>query len=71
MKIKTIISQCRRDFTAEYECDWCGYTYKGRGYDDANFHQIVIPQMKCPECMKAAGNNYRALTTKYPDNMIV
>ena len=42
MKIKTIKSQSRRDFQAIYECEHCGATHEGYGYDDANFHNNVI-----------------------------
>lgn len=71
MKIKEIISQHRRDFTAVYVCEHCGYEEKGRGYDDAYFHQNVIPEMKCPECGKTAPKNYRPLTTKYAEGEVV
>ena len=65
MKIKEITSQCRRDFTAIYECEHCGFTFKGVGYDDDNFHQNVISKMKCSQCGKTASENYRPLKTKY------
>ncbi len=42
MKIQTIKSQSRRDFRAIYECDHCGHTQEGDGYDDAYFHCNVI-----------------------------
>ncbi len=71
MKIKEIVSQSRRDFTAIYECEHCGATHQGSGYDDSNFHQNVIPKMKCKSCGKTAGENYRPLTTKYPDYMVI
>jgi transcription elongation factor Elf1 len=67
MKIRKIVSQSRRDFTAIYECEHCGNTHKSDGYDDSNFHQNVIPKMKCPACGKSAGEDYRPLATKYPD----
>lgn len=67
MKIKEITCQHRRDFTAVYECEYCGYTEKRDGYDDANFHNNVIPKMKCIKCGKTADENYRPLTTKYPE----
>ena len=67
MKIQKILSQHRRDFTAIYECEHCGETHEGSGYDDTFFHQQVIPSRKCPNCGKAAPKYYRALTTKYPD----
>lgn len=71
MKIKKIISQHRRDFTALYVCEHCGHEHEGSGYDDAYFHQEVIPEKKCPECGKKAPEDYRALTTKYPTSKIV
>ena len=71
MKIKTINRQHRRDFYADYECEGCGHTEKNQpGYDDANFHQNVIPTMICPKCGESAvslGSDYRPLTTKYPE----
>jgi ribosomal protein L37AE/L43A len=71
MRIKQIKSQHRRDFTAIYECESCGDEVEGYGYDDANFHQNVIPSMECRKCGKVASGNYRPLTTKYPEGMIV
>ena len=68
MKIKTIESQSRRDFIAIYECEHCGHTERGSGYDDTNFHQNVIPDMECSKCGKKAAANYRPLATKYPDS---
>lgn len=70
MKINKITYQHRRDFQAVYECEGCGHTCEGRGYDDAYFHQNVIPSMRCPKCNKTSaecGADYRPLTTKYPE----
>jgi transcription elongation factor Elf1 len=67
MKIKEITSQYRRDFYAIYECEHCGATHKSYGYDDANFHNNVIPNMVCEKCGKKAPDNYRPLATKYPE----
>lgn len=50
MKIKTKLRQHRRDFTAIYQCERCGFEHKESGYDDANFHHNVIPEMVCPDC---------------------
>lgn len=50
MRIKEKLSQHRRDFRAIYECEHCGNEVRDYGYDDANFHQNVIPAMKCAEC---------------------
>ena len=68
MKIKKIMSQHRRDFRAIYECEHCGHEVEGGGYDDTNFHEIVIPSKKCSECGKTAPDDYRPLTTKYADH---
>ena len=71
MKIKEIKSQHRRDFIAVYECEHCGFKVEGGGYDDTNFHQNVIPKMKCKECGETASDNYRPLATKYDDSETV
>lgn len=71
MHIRKILSQHRRDFTAVYVCEFCGRTEKGSGYDDFNFHSRVIPQMKCKNCGKVAGPNYKPRSTKYPEGMTV
>ena len=71
MRIKEITSQTRRDFKATYECEHCGDVTDGSGYDDENFHKNVIPKMTCEKCGKGTSENYRPLTTKYPDGMVV
>lgn len=71
MKIQKILNQHRRDFEAIYECEHCGARERSSGYDDSFFHSEVIPKMKCKACGKTAGDDYRPLTTKYPDSAIV
>ena len=71
MKIKEILSQHRRDFQAIYVCEHCQYEVKGYGYDDYNFHQNVVPHKKCKNCGEEAPENYRPLTTKYPEGYAV
>ena len=71
MRIKEITSQSRRDFTAVYECEHCGHTEKSYGYDDANFHDNVIPNMRCTACDKTAGEDYQPKATKYPESVTV
>jgi ribosomal protein L37AE/L43A len=71
MKIKKIVIQRRRDFTAVYECEHCGHTKQGDGYDDNNFHKEVIPKMKRLKCGRVAPEEYRPLSTRYPDGMDV
>ena len=70
MKIERILSQHRRDFTAQYVCEHCGAMYEGYGYDDANFHESVIPKMKCKACGKIARDDYRPLATKYAEHEV-
>ena len=71
MKIKTIKSQSRRDFTAIYVCEHCGHEKQGSGYDDDNFHRKVVPAMKCDKCGKTADADYRPLGTKYAAHEVV
>lgn len=71
MKIKQIISQDRRDLIAIYICEHCGAEKEAIGYDDANFHQNVIPDMKCEKCGEKAPKDYRPLTTKYEEGETV
>lgn len=75
MRIKRIISQNRRDFWADFECESCGHIQRNQsGYDDSYFHNEVIPDMKCPVCGKTARDakeEYRPLATKYPDQQEV
>lgn len=71
MRIKEIKSQTRRDFIAIYECEHCGHTHESTGYDDAYFHQNVIPKMRCDKCNKTASENYRPLNTKYKEGEVV
>lgn len=44
MRIKKITSQHRNDYTAVMECEHCGHEQVDKyGYDDANYHDNVIP----------------------------
>ena len=71
MRIKGITSQHRRDFQAIYECEHCGATEESGGYDNANYHENVIPTMKCKKCGKKASDTYRPLTTQYGAHEII
>ena len=72
MKIKKINSQTRRDFYADMECEHCGHISENVScYDDAYFHQNVIPKMKCTKCGKVSGEDYRPLATKYAEHEVV
>jgi len=54
-----------------HECEHCSHEQIGSGYDDANFHRNVIPEMVCPKCGKTASDSYRPLATKYSEHEIV
>jgi ribosomal protein L37AE/L43A len=75
MKIQAIKSRDRRDFMAIYECQFCGRTHSGSGYDDAYFHQNVIPDWKCEACGKSTnsegGEKPTPMTPKYGEHEIV
>ncbi len=71
MKIKEITNQTRRDFTAIYQCEHCALEVNGRGYDDAYFHNNVIPKMTCAGCGKTSKDNYRPLSPKYPEGFVI
>lgn len=56
MKMRERTYQSRRDFKAIYECESCGHVTKEIwGYDDRNYHENVIPAMRCPDCGEASG----------------
>jgi primosomal protein N' len=72
MKVKKITSRNRRDFWADMECESCGHIEKNvSGYDDAYFHNNVIPKMKCKKCGEISPKEYKPLTTKYSESEIV
>lgn len=70
MKIKEIKMQNRRDFEAIYVCENCGNEEEKDGYDDRNFHDNVIPKMKCSKCGKSRndlGLQGEYTETRYPE----
>ena len=73
MKIKKIIHQHRRDFSAELECEGCGHVQERRGmYDDDFYHRNIIPKIECQSCGKSGneiGADYRPLQPKYPEGL--
>ena len=53
MRIKKIISQHRSDYRAEMVCEHCNAeAIDLYGYNDANYHERVIPAMHCKACGK-------------------
>ena len=71
MKISKIISQHRRDFSAEYICEECGNKQiNNSGYDDDYYHKNVIPNMKCKKCGESTITLKKPINpqaTKYPE----
>lgn len=54
MRILKITSQHRNDFSADLVCEECGHEQKlTTGYDDANYHDNVLPAMPCGSCNKS------------------
>ncbi len=53
MKIKKITFQLRNDFGAVLECEHCGHDQKlMSGYNDAYYHNHVLPAIVCELCGK-------------------
>lgn len=70
MFIKEKTKQHRRDFEAIMECEHCGNTQDLKsGYDDAYYHNSVIPKMECIKCGKEASKDYCPLSTVYPEGL--
>lgn len=66
MKITKITDQSRRDFWAEMECEGCSQKeLHVSGYDDRNFHDNIIPAMKCKSCGKSR-NDMKLISEKTP-----
>ena len=76
MNIKKITWQYRRDFDAILECEGCMGTQKLElGYEDCNYHDNVIPALKCKHCGKSRNDlgivENTATPTKYAPHEIV
>jgi transcription elongation factor Elf1 len=54
MKLTKRTSQTRRDFRADYQCEFCGHKENNQsGYDDSYYYTHVIPNMMCSNCRKS------------------
>ena len=76
MKIIRRLSQNRRDFRADFQCEGCGNVdHDISGYDDRFFHDEVIPnKIKCTKCGKTRaelGIEGEYTETKYPEGFQV
>jgi hypothetical protein len=52
MKIKKIIEQRGRAFTAIYICEHCDQERTSGGYDDLHFHHRALPRTLCLHCAR-------------------
>jgi len=74
MIIKEMLSQNRRDFKAIFTCESCSNDVIKNGYDDRNFHDNVIPNVKCEKCGLSSndlGIIHKTTPTKYSDWEVV
>lgn len=75
MRIKKITWQHRRDFEADMICPNCNNIEKlTAGYDDAFYHNNVIPEKKCSKCNKSENDlnvNYKPRPTKYEEGQVI
>lgn len=67
MYLKEKTHQIRRDFHGIIECEHCGADRElSSGYDDANYHENVIPDLTCHECGKKAPENGKRTAPSVP-----
>jgi len=74
MKIKTILSQYRNDFTATIICEHCNHEEKlTTGYDDNYYHTTVLPARTCSKCYKNRAGDIPRLTleTSYEKQIVL
>lgn len=50
MKITQIKNQLRNDLYGTMSCECCGHEQTFVGYDDDNYHNKVVPKVKCKRC---------------------
>ena len=65
MKIVKTYNWHRRDFHFDALCEHCGNTQThSDGYDDANYYENVIPNIKCKKCGESS-------TSKVSDEVVL
>ena len=68
MKITKTYAWSRRDFYYDATCEHCGHVSKeDSGYDDSNYYNNVMPQIKCKEC----GESSLSKETDEPKTVII
>lgn len=71
MKIKKKLNQHRRDFTAIYACELCQHEVERSGYDDTHFHEVVIRQWPCPNCLQVSPPESRPDEPRHHDGEVL
>ena len=55
MKWINVKDRSRNDFWGTTECEHCGFVdTNAKGYDDFNYHENVVPSLRCPACLSTA-----------------
>lgn len=61
MRITKTYSWSRRDFRYDATCEHCGNIDKNiSGYDDANYYNNVVPDLKCSNCKESSNSKKSA-----------
>lgn len=74
MQIKQTKNWFRRDFTAVVECEGCGNIQEISGYDDQNFYDNVVPEIRCGKCGKNTlelGKPKKHINPRYAKDTII
>ncbi len=71
MRIKKILRRHRRDFFAIYQCEHCDHKSEGSGYDDSNFHDYVVPEMKTPACGEVSPDSYAPRAANFAEHTVI
>lgn len=78
MKITKTYNWSRRDFCFDSECEHCGHNENNHsGYDDSNYYNNVVPDMKCGKCGESSNSKqiHDAVKTvvipKYNENLVI
>ena len=77
MKIIETYSWSRRDFLYDAECEHCKRISKrNTGYDDSNYYNNVLPDIKCQNCKESSNSKLSNLPKtivlpKYNENQII
>ena len=75
MKVLRKYNQHRRDCSIDLKCEGCGAERTNRSaYDDRNFWDNVVPDMRCDECDESTnslGLKAAVMPTRYAAHQVV